>query len=590
MLNAPIRTACIGAAVSAVLVQGASMSAQQKSPPLRVNFRALADEGQQVTDLTRPELSLKINGKPRQILSLSVSQSTPRSATGGGGLPLPYATNTVGVSGRVFYLMIDDDSIAPGREGQTKEAVRQLASELGPGDMLGVLTTQGQVNIRPTDDVTKVKLAIDRLAGKGSASETDSDAQCRTTHVLADLGTMISLTGGAPTTIAVFSGGLTIPQNKIVNIGGSTRTPMGGQAAPSTATTDMCPVRPEDFQNIGNLAATANVDMYMFHLTEAMVNRSSAQDAGFESLAGATGGEFIRLTGSPQAPVARMLRETSTSYTLTFEPDPSERTGQMLRVDLKTTRDKVRLRARPAVDAPKMVARAMSPRDMLRTAAEFRDLPLRAMAFPAPTAGSAEVTVYTQFEAIDAAPLKEASVGLFDEKNTLKKQWTAKPEELAKIPVLSAVTAPPGVYRVRVAAVDGSGRTGTADYEVTAEVPRADPLKLSSLLLGTQAQGAGFVPRMDFKDESVAIGYLEIYGVPKGGKVTVDLNVAQTREGTPLATAETTVAPGKTEDALRAFGGFSIEALQPGDYLMRAVVSLDGKPVGKVVRTLRKSK
>ena len=39
----------------------------------------------------------------------------------------------------------------------------------------------------------------------------------------------------------------------------------------------------------------------------------------------------------------------------------------------------------------------------------------------------------------------------------------------------------------------------------------------------------------------------------------------------------------------RAFGGFNIASLAPGDYLMRAVVSLDGKPVGKVVRTLRKS-
>ena len=38
-----------------------------------------------------------------------------------------------------------------------------------------------------------------------------------------------------------------------------------------------------------------------------------------------------------------------------------------------------------------------------------------------------------------------------------------------------------------------------------------------------------------------------------------------------------------------AFGGFSIATLEPGDYQMRAVVSLDGKPVGRVVRTLRKS-
>ena len=108
--------------------------------------------------------------------------------------------------------------------------------------------------------------------------------------------------------------------------------------------------------------------------------------------------------------------------------------------------------------------------------------------------------------------------------------------------------------------------------------------------LGTQTS-TGFVPRLDFKTESVAIGMLQIYGVPKGGTVKVDLDVARTPDGEALATADTTVAPSKMADDQRvAYGGFSIHSLPPGDYLMRAVVSLDGKPVGKVVRTLRKSK
>ena len=186
--------------------------------------------------------------------------------------------------------------------------------------------------------------------------------------------------------------------------------------------------------------------------------------------------------------------------------------------------------------------------------------------------------------------MSAASVGLFDEKNTLKKQWTAQPAELAKRPVMAALSAPPGIYRVRVAAVEASGRAGTVDYELKVDVPRADPLKLSTLVLGTQQQGGGFAPRLEFSHEPVAIGLLEIYGVPKGGAVAVDLDIVQTPEGAPLANAQTTVTtPGGTGDMRIAFGGFSIVSLSPGDYLMRAIVSLDGKPVGKVVRTLRKS-
>jgi hypothetical protein len=110
-------------------------------------------------------------------------------------------------------------------------------------------------------------------------------------------------------------------------------------------------------------------------------------------------------------------------------------------------------------------------------------------------------------------------------------------------------------------------------------------------VLGTQPQpGSGFAPRLEFTKEAVAIGLLEIYGVPKGGNVTVDLDVAQTPDGPALATAQTQVSNGSADDMRMAFGGFGIDTLDPGDYLMRAVVSLDGKPVGKVVRTLRKAK
>src|SRR5262249_34734552 len=154
----------------------------------------------------------------------------------------------------VFYLLIDNDSIAPGRESQMKEAVHLLTTELSQGDMIGLLTTQGELNIMPTDDITKVRLAVDQMAGKQSSSETDSDAQCRTTHVLRDLGTMISLASATPTTLVVFSGGVTMPENKIVQVGGRNRTAMGGSSAPSSATTDMCQVRPEDFTNAGTLA------------------------------------------------------------------------------------------------------------------------------------------------------------------------------------------------------------------------------------------------------------------------------------------------------------------------------------------------
>jgi hypothetical protein len=393
---------------------------------------------------------------------------------------------------------------------------------------------------------------------------------------------MLALTGGTPTTIVIFSAGLTPPSAAVARMGGRR----------SEGTSGVCLVTPEDFENIGQVASTAHADLYLFHVVDGMATRSTTQDSGFESLAGVTGAEFQPLAGNPQGAVSRLLRETAAYYVATFEPEPDERNGQTYRVDLRSTRDKVKLRARPNVDMPKgnIPKAAASPKEMLRVMGEQHDLPLRAAGYTSRTPGSDEITIVALFEGIDpAVAITSASIGLFDEKNTLKKQWSAQPADLAKRPIKAALAAPPGTYRMRVAAVDASGRAGTTDYELKAEVPRADPLKISTLVLGTQQGGGGFAPRLDFSNEPVAIGLLEIYGVPKGGTVTVDLDIVSTPEGSPLASAQTSVKPGSTEDMRIAFGGFDIATLSPGDYLMRAIVSLDGKAVGRVVRTLRKS-
>ena len=578
-----VRLTVAGAALMALL-PAAAPAQPPKAGGVKIDFRALGEDGGPVGDLKPEEIALKVNGKARTVQSLNLFRvsATEPGAGGGAALPPAYASNAGGVNGRRIHILIDDDSISPGREGQVREAVRLITSEMGSADRIGVLTPQGQLNMRPAADPTKVRLAVDGLTGRAPTGESESDAQCRTTRVLAALGSMLAITGGTPTTIVIFSGGMSPPKVKQIAIGSPNS---------AAATNDVCPVLPDDFQNVGNLAASARADLYLFHLTEGMVNRSTTQDAGFESLAGVTGAEFIRLSGSVQPSVTRLLRETGAYYVATFDPDASDRSGQAMRVELRATRDKVTLRTRPSIEIAKAATKsaAASPKDMLRSPASHQDLPLRAAAYASRSQSADDVMVMALFEGIEPeASLTAASVGLFDEKGTLKKQWTAEKNDLAKRPVLAALTAPPGIYRMRVAAVDGSGRAGTTDYELKAEVPRADPLKLSALVLGTQQQGGGFAPRLDFANEAIVIGMVEIYGVPKGSTVTMTLDVAQSADGNPLATAQTTVSQGRTDDMRIAFGGFSVASLAPGDYLMRAVVSLDDKPVGKVVRTLRK--
>jgi len=562
--------------VLAARPDAAAQTSAELGPPVRIDFRALDENGAPVLDLIAERITLKVNGKVRQLQSLALSRIGDRGTTGGSALPPPFATNALAHTSRVVNMLIDEESIESGRETPVRDAVRRLLDELSPGDLIGVRTPQGQVNLQPTDDREAVRAAVMRLAGQGTRAETDVDAACRTHKTLGALTEMLATMSRGPTTIVIFSSGLTGP---------SAAPALMGQASGT------CTVRSSDFQDLGTRASAAHAEFYLFNVTEGRASPLPQQAAGFESLAGVIGAEYVRLTGSPDASVARLLRETSAYYTASFVPDPFERNGQRFRVELRGDSEHVKLRSRPAVAIAKPTNRAksVSPQDMLRVSASFMDLPLRAVAYCSRNAGDDNVKIVALFETSQPdVTLKSASIGLFDERGTLRKQWTAEGSDLTHRPVMGAVVTAPGVYRMRVAAVDGSGRTGTADYELSAEVARADPLKLSALVLGVQQNGA-FAPRMQFANEPIAIGLLEIYDAPKATTVTVDLDVARSQNADPLATAQTTVTQAGAADVRIAFGGFNIASLAPGDYLMRATVSLDGKPVGRVMRTLRKT-
>jgi hypothetical protein len=382
---------------------------------------------------------------------------------------------------------------------------------------------------------------------------------------------IVSTPSDIPVVLALFSGGITPVSADAFRIGTASGT---------------CEVRREDLQDLTRAAGTMPLAAFVMHMTEGNVAETSTQTAGLESLAGALGGTFIRVPTDATAALARVLRETSAYYDAQFDAEPGDRDGQSHRLELRTTRDHARLQGPTAIALPKQARPARSPQELLRSTVEYRQLPIRATGYAARGTGN-DVKIVALFESPSAGELTAASVAIFDEKDTLKRQWTARPADLARHPAMAAFTAPHGAYRMRVAAIDDGGRAGTADYALEAELTRADPLRTSSIVLGTQEKG-GFVPRLEFSTEAAAIGLIEIYGVPKGGNVAIGLDVATSDTEAPLATAETTVSRTKTDDMVVAYGGFDISRLAPGDYVMRAVVSLDGKPVGRITRTLRK--
>jgi hypothetical protein len=176
---------------------------------------------------------------------------------------------------------------------------------------------------------------------------------------------------------------------------------------------------------------------------------------------------------------------------------------------------------------------------------------------------------------------------LFDADGKLVSNWSATAAEMHRRPVFGAMAAPSGAYRMRVAAVDSTGRSGTADYDVAADVASSGPLTVSSIVLGLSREGS-FAPRLQFTTEPVAIGYVELFGAPAGAHVSAGLEIATTLNGPPLVRVPLAIEP-SGQNRYVAKGALPIGSLPAGDYLVRVLVALEGYPMTRVTRTLRKA-
>jgi hypothetical protein len=563
--------------------------ATQRAGLVTVDFRAIGSTGAPILDLKPADISLKIGGRQRDVQSLDLIQfgggQVAADGTALAPMPPPFASNHPADRGRSVILIVDDESIPPNREQPVRDAIGALLDNLSGRDVVSLLVvSKGKLDAGPTARHDSIRAALGKFVGQARQSETVDDAACRTQRAIGAIQSVMgSLSGGAPTNIVFISGGLTAP----VSGEPTTRKITGGATA--------CEIRRNLFDDTAAAANKASADLYIAYLPpDFQGGTTAAAETGIETLAGAAGNALIRLSGNSKVEMARVVRETSAYYLASFVPDAAERTGAAARVELRVTRENVKVRARSEVSIAKGVdapadAKAPSPRDMLRVATVYRDLPIRAVAYAARDVGDKDLKLVVMFEPFEAnLALASAAVGLFDGKGKLI-TWIAQPADLGGRRVTAALTVPTGPYRVRVAATDGSGRAGTIDQSLTVELEKGDPpVLMSALVLGAPIQ-QGFAPRLLYEAETSALGYCEVYGVPKSAAVTATIEIAQSASGPAVATAPARVSPPRDDGRRVVLGEIPIGSLRPGDHLVRVVVSVDGKPVGRVVRTLRKA-
>lgn len=599
MISRPERLLAAGAALLVLSSPPAatSQTPERSTPLLPVDFLAVSRDGTPIADLTAGDVTVRIGGRIRPVRTLQLI-SVANEAAGAANverLPPPFGTNATSDAGRRLVLAIDTDSFRPGREAPLREAVDRLMTGLTSRDHLALVTMPyGGIKVPFTTDHERVGRTLTSIVGNAPPAETGSALACRTRQTLQELSAFLATLGvrAEPAIVMFVTSGLAAPRHD----------------APVTLAPGMCELRVELFNQVATAAGAARAHFYVIQPGDAFgqapsLQRENIAGAGYlgsenpiegiEHLAGVTGGKMLHLTGSAETAFGRVLRESAAHYVIGVDADRNDRSGRSQQLEVRVKRQDVEVRARPLITFPRPEptpgrASEPSPRDMLAVATVFRDLPLGATAFVSPGPDAATMRIMMLAEPLDpGVKLASAMAALFDAGGKPLAHWSATAGELARPALIGAMMAPPGAYRLRVAAVDTTGRGGTADYGFDTELPGTGPLTLSSIVLGLSRAGT-FVPKLQFTNEPVATAYLELYGGAAGTAVTARVEIARTPNGPALIAVPLAIeAAGENRYASR--GAVPIGSLPPGDYLVRALVAVEGHPMTRVVRTLRKA-
>lgn len=521
-------------------------TSQSSAGRVRVDFRAVSSDGSPVRDLAPSDILVRIDGKPRNVSSLEFFESArvQRSAP---PVPAPYVTSADPGPSADIYIAFDNSIPVE----ILRTAVDGLLGALSTSDRVGFVRLRpGAATILPT-------LRHEEVRGAAAAATTSDD--CVAGQSAEALVTLIrGRVDPAPAAIVVFSEGGT-----------------AGQAGASP-----CRLTADDARRIE--------DAVRGHALQMFFAGTGPQPDGFASIAASTGGRVIDLQPDPKAAMARFALETAAFYVATIELEGNDRNGEIRPLQIGATREGVTVAARTTAMMPPggRPIPALQPREMVRSGMPYRATVIRAAPYTSSNYDG-RVKVVVLFEPDNpSVNLSAATLALLDAAGQIVAQATPSAEELQQRPVVTALVASPGRYRLRIAATDTSRRGGTVEMDVDARLQPAGEITLSSLILGGP-DVLKFSPRLSFGDEPATTAYLEMYGIPGGSTAAVRFEITRTPDGPALHTMPAMLPPSSTPGRI-ATAAIPVADLPSGDYLVTAHISLEGKALGVVRATLRK--
>ena len=569
----------LGAAAFALLLVAQAPS--QAPQPFRssvdvvgVDVSAIDDAGRPIPDLTVADFDLRVDGRPRKIVSaqfVSVPSGgvSERAAAVSAALPAtPHSSNADAAGGRLIMVVVDRSSIAAGRGKAAIEAASRFVKQLNRADRVALATIPQGPQVPFTADHALVERRIQEIDGTALSSfgvrglgvadamaferkdelgmQNVTERECGTANVGAggrgggQSEVMVCVSDVRAEALAIAQDARERARNSIRGL----RTLI--DSLPPSQTPKMLVLISEGLlidREVAQLswldarAAAAHVTIYALHLESSYFDASrtrpaarpgadrTLQEEGLHRLAQATRGDVFRIVSNSEFAFQRLALELSGYYLLGFEPDHADRNGRPHDISVGVRRARVTVRsrrqfsieARAATTAEAEIVRTL--RDPL-PAAEI-PIKLATYTFRDPVHDKLRLLIAAEIDR-SINPAGRISAGFvvvdFDGRHVASQMDTPIPDTARREGSIqryfSTVQADPGRYTVKLAVVDDV-RRGSVELVIDAQLTAAGPIRATDLLIADGVGRPGEPPVAPAVDGTLVgatlHGYLELF-------------------------------------------------------------------------------
>jgi VWFA-related protein len=586
-----------------------------------VDVSVLDKDGHPIEALTIDDFELKIDGRPRQVRSVEFVDQRPVGAAPTGVRPTHFSANDYAATGRLVMLAVDESSFNIGEGRPALQAAQAFIDKLTPNDHIGLTVFPGAgPYIDFTTNHRVVREALGRITGK--SERLDVSINVGLTEAVAiergdrlALGEVIArecenddpLCGElAERQARMVSHFVTVQARVSVTAIRAMLQGLGRIEGTKTLVLVSGGLVSDSLQaditELGLLAQASQVNVYVLQLDRPRFDASLARPSptqsadeqllalGLETLAGAGRGSLFRVLGRSAYPFERIARELSGYYLLTFEPEEGDRDGSRHAIAVRVARQGSTVRARREFTAlPTGAVRTDADRviGLLRAPLEATKLPIRLTTYSYQESRGSKVRtlICADLDTVaDETALLTLGYVVTDDKGNVVANAVDK---VAADQFVATTLLEPGPYRLKLAAIDAEGRSGSVEHRFVADVGDAGSMKAGDLMLAEAPDYPGAMPRpaVDRTIGDEAMAYLELYSNQQKvlADTVVHFDVADGPEGEPILTAppDRTAPTGRRRPAQ---GRLGIRLLPPGEYVVRASIVTGGQTVKTLVR------